>query len=94
MNYLETYFQKVVKEKHVLGAEGTLEPLQLLGHVAMGTGAVFLQRVSAEGASEGASARGLDHHEMVLEDPPELKKAERRGGAKKKTEEGEGVLPA
>jgi len=37
---------------------------------------------------------GGAHHEMVLEDPPELKSARKGGGAKKKTEEGEGVLPA
>jgi acetolactate synthase-1/2/3 large subunit len=37
---------------------------------------------------------GGAHHEMVLEDPPELRKMERGIGAKKKTEEGEGVLPA
>ena len=37
---------------------------------------------------------GGAHHEMVLEDPPELKRAEKGAGVKKKTEEGEGVLPA
>ena len=37
---------------------------------------------------------GGAHHEMVLEDPPELKKADKGGAAKKKAEEGEGVLPA
>jgi acetolactate synthase-1/2/3 large subunit len=37
---------------------------------------------------------GGAHHEMVLEDPPELNKVERGGMPKKKTEEGEGVLPA
>ncbi|MFQ5903093.1 MAG: biosynthetic-type acetolactate synthase large subunit [Candidatus Binatia bacterium] len=36
---------------------------------------------------------GGAHHEMVLEDPPELRKVE-RGAAKKKADEGEGVLPA
>jgi acetolactate synthase-1/2/3 large subunit len=37
---------------------------------------------------------GGAQHEMVLEDPPELKKAEKGGAAKKKADEGEGVLPA
>jgi acetolactate synthase I/II/III large subunit len=37
---------------------------------------------------------GGAHHEMVLEDPPELKSARKGGGTKKKTDEGEGVLPA
>ncbi|HEV8341663.1 MAG TPA: biosynthetic-type acetolactate synthase large subunit [Candidatus Binatia bacterium] len=37
---------------------------------------------------------GGAHHEMVLEDPPELKTARKGGVAKKKVEEGEGVLPA
>jgi len=37
---------------------------------------------------------GGAQHEMVLEDPPELTKAQRGGVAKKKSEEGEGVLPA
>ncbi len=37
---------------------------------------------------------GGAHHEMVLEDPPELSKAQKSGAAKKKAEEGEGVLPA
>jgi acetolactate synthase-1/2/3 large subunit len=37
---------------------------------------------------------GGAHHEMVLEDPPELKSARKGGGTKKKIEEGEGVLPA
>ena len=36
---------------------------------------------------------GGAHHEMVLEDPPDLRKAQ-RGGAKKKTGEEEGILPA
>ncbi len=35
---------------------------------------------------------GGAHHEMVLEDPPDLRKTEK--GTKKKVEEGEGVLPA
>lgn len=37
---------------------------------------------------------GGAQHEMVLEDPPELRKVDRGGLAKKKVEEGEGVLPA
>ena len=37
---------------------------------------------------------GGAQHEMILEDPPELKKAQKGGGAKKKVEEGEGVLPS
>jgi acetolactate synthase-1/2/3 large subunit len=37
---------------------------------------------------------GGAHHEMVLEDPPEVKKAAKGGLTKKKVEEGEGVLPA
>ncbi|TAK02718.1 biosynthetic-type acetolactate synthase large subunit [bacterium] len=37
---------------------------------------------------------GGAHHEMVLEDPPELSKAQKSGATKKKAEEGEGVLPA
>jgi acetolactate synthase-1/2/3 large subunit len=37
---------------------------------------------------------GGAHHEMVLEDPPELKSARKGVVAKKKVEEGEGVLPA
>jgi acetolactate synthase-1/2/3 large subunit len=37
---------------------------------------------------------GGAHHEMVMEDPPEVRKAEKRGVTKKKAEEGEGVLPA
>jgi len=37
---------------------------------------------------------GGAHHEMVLEDPPELRKVERGAATKKKTEEGDGVLPA
>lgn len=37
---------------------------------------------------------GGAHHEMVLEDPPELSKNNRGGATKKKVEEGEGVLPA
>ncbi|MEK7783320.1 MAG: biosynthetic-type acetolactate synthase large subunit [Candidatus Binatota bacterium] len=37
---------------------------------------------------------GGAHHEMVLEDPPELRKTQKGGAAKKKAEEGEGVLPA
>ena len=36
---------------------------------------------------------GGAHHEMVLEDPPELRNAE-KGAVTKKTDEGEGVLPA
>jgi len=37
---------------------------------------------------------GAAQHEMVLEDPPKLTKAQRGRVAKKKPEEGEGVLPA
>ena len=37
---------------------------------------------------------GGAHHEMVLEDPTELRRAQKGGAAKKKAEEGEGVLPA
>jgi acetolactate synthase-1/2/3 large subunit len=37
---------------------------------------------------------GAAHHEMVTEDPPELRRAGKGGGTKKKTEEGDGVLPA
>ncbi len=38
---------------------------------------------------------GGAHHEMLLEDPPELRKAQKSGATKKKSEEeGEGVLPA
>lgn len=37
---------------------------------------------------------GGAHHEMVLEDPPELRKTQKGGATKKKAEEGEGVLPA
>ena len=37
---------------------------------------------------------GGAHHEMVLEDPPELRKGEKRVATKKKVDEGEGVLPA
>jgi acetolactate synthase-1/2/3 large subunit len=37
---------------------------------------------------------GGAHHEMVLEDPPELNRAQKVGAQKKKTDEGEGVLPA
>jgi acetolactate synthase-1/2/3 large subunit len=37
---------------------------------------------------------GGAHHEMLLEDPPEIKGAEKRGATKRKAEEGEGVLPA
>lgn len=37
---------------------------------------------------------GGAHHEMVLEDPPELRGAQKSGATKKKAEEGEGVLPA
>lgn len=37
---------------------------------------------------------GGAHHEMVLEDPPELKKGEKGAVTKKKAEEGEGMLPA
>ena len=37
---------------------------------------------------------GGAQHEMILEDPPELRRAQKSGGTKKKAEEGEGVLPA
>ena len=37
---------------------------------------------------------GGAQHEMVLEDPPELRKADKGGAAKKKADEGEGILPA
>jgi acetolactate synthase I/II/III large subunit len=37
---------------------------------------------------------GGAHHEMMLEDPPELTQAKKGGGHKKKVDEGEGVLPA
>ena len=37
---------------------------------------------------------GAAQHEMVLEDPPELKTAKKRSTPKKTVEEGEGVLPA
>ena len=37
---------------------------------------------------------GGAHHQMMLEDPPELKLARKGGGHKRKVEEGEGVLPA
>ncbi|OGQ82977.1 MAG: acetolactate synthase, large subunit, biosynthetic type [Deltaproteobacteria bacterium RIFCSPLOWO2_12_FULL_60_19] len=37
---------------------------------------------------------GGAHHEMVLEDPPDLRKADRGAAAKKKGAEGEGELPA
>lgn len=37
---------------------------------------------------------GAAQHEMVLEDPPELKTAKKGSTPKKKVEEGEGVLPA
>src|SRR5262245_5362326 len=37
---------------------------------------------------------GGAQHEMILEDPPELRKGQKGAGTKKKTEEGEGVLPA
>ncbi|MBI2211207.1 MAG: biosynthetic-type acetolactate synthase large subunit [Deltaproteobacteria bacterium] len=37
---------------------------------------------------------GGAQHEMVLEDPPELRKAQKGGAVKKKAEEGEGELPA
>ncbi len=35
----------------------------------MGAGTVFFQSIGAEGTAEGAAPGGLDHHEMVLEDP-------------------------
>ena len=37
---------------------------------------------------------GGAHHEMMLEDPPELKLARKGGAHKRKVDEGEGVLPA
>jgi len=37
---------------------------------------------------------GGAQHEMMLEDPPELKLAKKGGGHKRKLDEGEGVLPA
>jgi acetolactate synthase I/II/III large subunit len=37
---------------------------------------------------------GGAHHEMVLEDPPELNRTKKGGAQKKKVDEGEGVLPA
>jgi acetolactate synthase I/II/III large subunit len=37
---------------------------------------------------------GGAHHEMVLEDPPELNRTKKGGAQKKKVHEGEGVLPA
>jgi acetolactate synthase-1/2/3 large subunit len=37
---------------------------------------------------------GGAQHEMILEDPPELRKAQKGGAVKKKVEEGEGVLPS
>ncbi|MGH7825255.1 MAG: biosynthetic-type acetolactate synthase large subunit [Candidatus Binatia bacterium] len=37
---------------------------------------------------------GGAHHEMMLEDPPELRQTKKGGADKKKVEEGEGVLPA
>jgi len=37
---------------------------------------------------------GGAHHEMMLEDPPELKLARKGGGHKRKVDEGEGELPA
>ena len=37
---------------------------------------------------------GGAQHEMILEDPQELRRAQKGGGTKKKAEEGEGVLPA
>src|SRR5262244_3192421 len=37
---------------------------------------------------------GGAHHEMMLEDPPELTQAKKGGAQKRKVEEGEGVLPA
>ena len=37
---------------------------------------------------------GGAQHEMILEDPPDLRKAQKGAGTKKKAEEGEGVLPA
>jgi len=37
---------------------------------------------------------GGAQHEMMLEDPPELKMAKKGGAHKRKVDEGEGVLPA
>jgi len=37
---------------------------------------------------------GGAHHEMMLEDPPELHSAKKGGAHKRKVDEGEGVLPA
>jgi acetolactate synthase I/II/III large subunit len=37
---------------------------------------------------------GGAHHEMMLEDPPEIKQARKGGAIRRKTDEGEGVLPA
>jgi len=37
---------------------------------------------------------GGAQHEMMLEDPPELRQAKKGGGQKRKVDEGEGVLPA
>ena len=37
---------------------------------------------------------GGAQHEMMLEDPPELKLARKGGGHKRKVDEGEGELPA
>src|SRR5947207_1547744 len=37
---------------------------------------------------------GGAHHEMMLEDPPELNRAKKGGARKRKVDEGEGVLPA
>jgi acetolactate synthase-1/2/3 large subunit len=37
---------------------------------------------------------GGAHHEMMLEDPPELKQARKGSAQKRKVDEGEGVLPA
>jgi len=37
---------------------------------------------------------GGAHHEMMLEDPPELKQVRKGGAQKRKVDEGEGVLPA
>ncbi|MFQ5682633.1 MAG: biosynthetic-type acetolactate synthase large subunit [Candidatus Binatia bacterium] len=37
---------------------------------------------------------GGAHHEMLLEDPPELRRAAKGGAGKKKADEAEGVLPA
>jgi acetolactate synthase I/II/III large subunit len=37
---------------------------------------------------------GGAHHEMMLEDPPELSQAKKGGAQKRKVDEGEGVLPA